>query len=74
MLLIIEESLKETDKITQDINDLEDRLRKSCKEVELFEQKMEDLKSKINSYENKTKEIKIKKLQRDSKDYLQNQV
>lgn len=74
ILLIIEESLKDTEKLTQDIELLEDKLKKSSREMESFNKKMEELRNKISSFESKTKETKIKKLQRDGRDYLQNQV
>lgn len=53
---------------------MEENLKKSTSEIDAFDKKLNDLKSKVNSFEAKIKETKIKKLQRDGKDYLQNQV
>lgn len=74
MLLLIEESLTETNKLTQEIVTLEENLKKSSNEIETFDKNLKDLKNKISGFENKIRETKIKKLQRDGRDYLQNQV
>lgn len=55
MLLIIEESLAESNRLNQSIADLEVKLRKSTNDLETFNKKLHDLKGNLVTFENKMK-------------------
>lgn len=73
MLLIIQTSKQECEKIQTEVDAFEQTLKNSCPPA-AFDNQMEKLESSVRTSENKLKELKIKKFKRDLRDYSQGRV
>lgn len=74
MLLTVEKSVSETAKVANEILELEDKLKQTSSTLEVFNKKFQELQGNIQSFEEKNKDLKLKKLECDSQDYTENWV
>lgn len=74
MLLVIEESSKEISEIGKEIENMETKIKSVNIEAAALNKKLEEIDNKVKNFEKQLKEIKIKKIQRDNRDYLENRV
>lgn len=73
MLLIIEKKKEEVNIIKQEVSNLQEGFKAQLTEP-IYDKKIMELEKLVKDFELKTKEIKIKKLKRDRKDYNQGKV
>lgn len=73
MLLIIDKTKEEVEKIKLEVTNIQESLKPQMTET-ILDQKMTELEKIVKDFESKTKEIKIKKFRRDRKDYSQGRV
>lgn len=73
MLLIIDRSKEEVAKIKEETSKLQVAFQSQCTS-EIFDKKIQEMENSLKDFERKTKEIKIKKYHRDTKDYSLNRV
>lgn len=73
MILIIEKSKEETANLKEEITKMQEEFKTTCT-TEVYDKKIQELESSLREFTAKTKEIKLKKFQRDRKDYSQNRV
>lgn len=75
MLLVTDESMSENTRISNEIAEVKNKLKQASTSIEVFsKKKMEELQEGLLVFEQKTKDVKIKKLERNGRDYSQNKV
>lgn len=73
MLLIIERTKEEVEKIKEEVTSIQEGFKAQLPESN-YDKKLADLESIVKDFETQTKQIKIKKFRRDRKDYSQGKV